>query len=63
MEDDYTEKIVEDNPLDSFDQFYNQTGLKGYDDYDDDYEEDEVEESKMLWANQISSLKQVLGSS
>ncbi|EEG42955.1 START-like domain-containing protein [Flavobacteriaceae bacterium] len=26
-------------------------------------EEDEVEESKMLWANQISSLKQVLGSS
>src|SRR5210317_913241 len=26
-------------------------------------EEDEVEESKMLWENQISSLKQVLGSS
>lgn len=26
-------------------------------------EEDEVEESKMLWTNQISSLKQVLGSS
>ncbi|MGK0254266.1 MAG: hypothetical protein ACI9OE_001764 [Mariniflexile sp.] len=26
-------------------------------------EEDEVEESKMLWGNQISSLKQVLGSS
>jgi len=26
-------------------------------------EEDEVEESKMLWKNQISSLKQVLGSS
>ena len=26
-------------------------------------EEDEVEESKMLWVNQISSLKQVLGSS
>lgn len=25
-------------------------------------EEDEVEESKMLWENQISSLKQVLGS-
>ncbi|WP_339752573.1 START-like domain-containing protein [uncultured Winogradskyella sp.] len=25
-------------------------------------EEDEVEEGKMLWANQISSLKQVLGS-
>ena len=25
-------------------------------------EEDEVEESKMLWTNQISSLKQVLGS-
>ncbi len=25
-------------------------------------EEDEVEESKMLWQNQISSLKQVLGS-
>ena len=25
-------------------------------------EEDEVEESKMLWRNQISSLKQVLGS-
>lgn len=25
-------------------------------------EEDEVEESKMLWGNQISSLKQVLGS-
>ncbi|MFD2914766.1 START-like domain-containing protein [Psychroserpens luteus] len=25
-------------------------------------DEDEVEESKMLWANQISSLKQVLGS-
>ena len=25
-------------------------------------EEDEVEEAKMLWANQISSLKQVLGS-
>jgi len=25
-------------------------------------EEDEVDESKMLWANQISSLKQVLGS-
>ena len=45
MEDDYTEEIVEDNPLDSFDQFHNQTGLKGYDDYDDDYEEDEVEET------------------
>jgi uncharacterized protein YndB with AHSA1/START domain len=26
-------------------------------------EEDEVDESKMLWENQISSLKQVLGSS
>ena len=26
-------------------------------------EEDELEESKMLWENQISSLKQVLGSS
>ena len=26
-------------------------------------EEDEVEETKMLWENQISSLKQVLGSS
>jgi len=26
-------------------------------------DEDEVEESKMLWENQISSLKQVLGSS
>jgi uncharacterized protein YndB with AHSA1/START domain len=26
-------------------------------------EDDEVDESKMLWANQISSLKQVLGSS
>ena len=26
-------------------------------------EKDEVEESKMLWVNQISSLKQVLGSS
>ena len=26
-------------------------------------EEDEIEESKMLWTNQISSLKQVLGSS
>ncbi|MCL5129361.1 MULTISPECIES: START-like domain-containing protein [unclassified Algibacter] len=26
-------------------------------------EDDEVEESKMLWSNQISSLKQVLGSS
>ena len=26
-------------------------------------EEDEIEESKMLWVNQISSLKQVLGSS
>ena len=26
-------------------------------------EDDEVEEGKMLWANQISSLKQVLGSS
>ncbi len=25
-------------------------------------EEDEVEESKMLWTNQVSSLKQVLGS-
>ena len=25
-------------------------------------EDDEIEESKMLWANQISSLKQVLGS-
>jgi uncharacterized protein YndB with AHSA1/START domain len=25
-------------------------------------EEDEVEESKMLWANQVSTLKQVLGS-
>jgi hypothetical protein len=25
-------------------------------------EEDEVEEAKMLWANQISDLKQVLGS-
>ncbi|GAL63703.1 hypothetical protein JCM19300_2739 [Algibacter lectus] len=25
-------------------------------------EEDEVDESKMLWTNQISSLKQVLGS-
>jgi uncharacterized protein YndB with AHSA1/START domain len=25
-------------------------------------EEDEIEEGKMLWANQISSLKQVLGS-
>ena len=25
-------------------------------------EEDEVEESKMLWSNQISDLKQVLGS-
>lgn len=25
-------------------------------------EEDEVEESKMLWANQVSDLKQVLGS-
>ena len=25
-------------------------------------EEDEVEEAKMLWRNQISSLKQVLGS-
>jgi len=25
-------------------------------------EEDEVEEGKMLWENQISSLKQVLGS-
>lgn len=25
-------------------------------------DEDEIEESKMLWANQISSLKQVLGS-
>ena len=25
-------------------------------------EEDEVEESKMLWDNQISDLKQVLGS-
>tara|TARA_R110002167_G_scaffold335521_1_gene542835 strand:+ start:192 stop:575 length:384 start_codon:yes stop_codon:yes gene_type:complete len=26
-------------------------------------EEDEVEEAKMLWSNQVSSLKQVLGSS
>lgn len=26
-------------------------------------EDDEIEESKMLWTNQISSLKQVLGSS
>ena len=26
-------------------------------------EEDEVEEAKMLWQNQVSSLKQVLGSS
>ena len=26
-------------------------------------EEDEVEESKMLWDNQISDLKQILGSS
>lgn len=26
-------------------------------------EEDEIEEGRMLWANQISSLKQVLGSS
>ena len=26
-------------------------------------DEDEIEEAKMLWANQISSLKQVLGSS
>jgi len=26
-------------------------------------DEDEVEEAKMLWENQISSLKQVLGSS
>jgi uncharacterized protein YndB with AHSA1/START domain len=26
-------------------------------------EEDEVEESKMLWTNQVSDLKQVLGSS
>ena len=25
-------------------------------------EEDEVEEAKMLWTNQISDLKQVLGS-
>ncbi len=25
-------------------------------------EEDEVEEAKMLWANQVSSLKQILGS-
>ena len=29
----------------------------------DHADEDELEESKMLWENQISSLKQVLGSS
>lgn len=44
MEEEELDQVVEESNTDSFDKFFNQSGIKGYDEYDDDYDEDEVEE-------------------